>query len=213
MRIVKDPRVRKQEIIDTSLVVFAEKGYEKTSISDIAKAMNISQGLCYRYFRSKGEIYDAALEEYADVMVANCMENIPEGSGMDSWMNNIGKGCPTSESISNDVSKAWTWECVWPDTNGVPTMRIGQVLTKAEKGLPEMWNAASMAVTYPMSNDEGKGLVNLIDPTVAQTAALEITTGNFPTEYGFTVGPTGNCTLRKGKYYFTGCPPSVSERF
>lgn len=90
MRIVKDPRVRKQEIIDTSLVVFAEKGYEKTSISDIAKAMNISQGLCYRYFRSKGEIYDAALEEYADAMVANCMENIPEGSGMDSWMNNIG---------------------------------------------------------------------------------------------------------------------------
>ena len=129
------------------------------------------------------------------------------------WMNNVGKGRPTAGSISNDVSKAWTWECVWPDTNGVPTMRIGQVLTKAEKGLPEMWNAASMAVTYPMSNDEGKGLVNLIDPTAAQTAALEIKTGDFPNEYGFTVGTTGNCTLRKGKYYFTGCPPSVSDRF
>lgn len=129
------------------------------------------------------------------------------------WMNNAGKGRPTAGTLSNDVSMAWTWKCEWPLTNGVPTMRIGQVLTKPEAGLPEMWNAASMAVTYPMPNEKGKGLVDLIDPTVAQTSSLEIESGNFPDEFGFIVGATGNCTLRKGKYYFTGCPPSVSDRF
>ena len=37
MRITKEPEVRKQEILDTALKLFGEKGYEKTSISDIAE--------------------------------------------------------------------------------------------------------------------------------------------------------------------------------
>lgn len=37
MRISKEPEERKQEILETAMQLFAEKGYEKTSISDIAK--------------------------------------------------------------------------------------------------------------------------------------------------------------------------------
>lgn len=69
MRVVKEPEERKQEILETAIGVFACKGYDKTSISDIAKEMNISQGLCYRYFKSKEEIYDVALDRYADYIV------------------------------------------------------------------------------------------------------------------------------------------------
>lgn len=53
MRITKEPEVRKQEILDTALKLFGENGYEKTSITDIAKAIGVAQGLCYRYFRPK----------------------------------------------------------------------------------------------------------------------------------------------------------------
>ena len=53
MRITKNPKVRKQEILDTALKLFGEKGYENTSIADIAKAIGVAQGLCYRYFPSK----------------------------------------------------------------------------------------------------------------------------------------------------------------
>ena len=38
-RITKPPEERRQEIIDTAMKVFYEKGYEKTSISDIAREM------------------------------------------------------------------------------------------------------------------------------------------------------------------------------
>ena len=69
MRITKEPEVRKQEIIDTALELFGEKGYEKTSITDIAKAMGVAQGLCYRYFLSKEALVDSAIEQYADVLV------------------------------------------------------------------------------------------------------------------------------------------------
>ena len=70
MRITKEPEVRKQEILDTALKLFGENGYEKTSITDISKAIGVAQGLCYRYFPSKEALFDSAIEQYADVLVA-----------------------------------------------------------------------------------------------------------------------------------------------
>lgn len=69
MRVTKEPEVRRQEIIDTALKLFGEKGYEKTSITDIAKAIGVAQGLCYRYFPSKEALFDSAIEQYADVLL------------------------------------------------------------------------------------------------------------------------------------------------
>ena len=69
MRVTKEPEVRKQEILDTALKLFGEKGYERTSMTDIAKAIGVAQGLCYRYFPSKEALFDSALEQYADILV------------------------------------------------------------------------------------------------------------------------------------------------
>ena len=69
MRITKEPEERKQEILDTAMRLFYEKGYEKTSIADIAKALGIAQGLCYRYFPSKEALFDSAVEQYAQEIV------------------------------------------------------------------------------------------------------------------------------------------------
>ncbi len=66
VRISKDPDERKKEIIETALALFSSKGYKHTSISDIAEKMNVSQGLCYRYFKSKAELYEAATALYTD---------------------------------------------------------------------------------------------------------------------------------------------------
>lgn len=64
-RVVKGPEERRQEILDAALALFCEKGYEKTSIADIARRLGISQGLCYRYFPSKEAVLDAAVDRYA----------------------------------------------------------------------------------------------------------------------------------------------------
>ena len=64
IRITKEPEERRKEILNAAIKVFSEKGYEKTSITDIAKSIDIAQGLGYRYFSSKEELFDAALEEY-----------------------------------------------------------------------------------------------------------------------------------------------------
>ena len=76
MRTVKEPDVRKQEILDGAIKVFARKGYDKTTTTDIAKELHISQGLCYRYFPTKEAIYDAALEKYADLIAEGNMHRM-----------------------------------------------------------------------------------------------------------------------------------------
>ena len=74
MRITKDPEERKQEIMDTAIQLFYEKGYEKTSIADIAKAMHVALGLCYRYFPSKEALFEGAIEQYAQRQVDQMAE-------------------------------------------------------------------------------------------------------------------------------------------
>ena len=63
-RVTKSPDVRKQEILDAAVRLFCEKGYEQTSMLDISKSINVSQGLCYRYFASKEEIYQSVMDYY-----------------------------------------------------------------------------------------------------------------------------------------------------
>jgi AcrR family transcriptional regulator len=65
IRISKEPDERRQEIIETALELFSEKSYEDTTIQDIAEKMNVSPGLCYRYFKSKTELFAATSEYYA----------------------------------------------------------------------------------------------------------------------------------------------------
>ena len=44
---------RRRSILDAALRLFANKGYESTSISQLAKEVGISKGLVYTYFDSK----------------------------------------------------------------------------------------------------------------------------------------------------------------
>jgi AcrR family transcriptional regulator len=49
-----DKKAKKTELIlETSLLLFSQKGFYATTIPDIAKAMDMSVGNFYNYFSSK----------------------------------------------------------------------------------------------------------------------------------------------------------------
>jgi len=102
----------------------------------------------------------------------------------------------------------WTWTVEWP--KNVENMRIGQTLTTAENGLPEVWNCKSTAVVYP---DDGSKTALLWDPTVERRTGLEgfATPADLLMNFGFDPAK-GNVTLRGGKYTFKDLPPSVGDR-
>lgn len=56
---------RRLQILDTALTVFASKGFDGTSIKDIANAAGISQGLIYHYFKSKDDLLVLTIEHHS----------------------------------------------------------------------------------------------------------------------------------------------------
>lgn len=64
MREVKDPEVRKAEIMQASKNLFYKKGYLNTTTQDIIKSLNISRGLLYYHFKSKEDILLCIVEKH-----------------------------------------------------------------------------------------------------------------------------------------------------
>lgn len=60
---------RRESILQVSGRMIAEKGIADIKISEIAEAANMSQGLLYRYYASKEELFTALVEERAESLI------------------------------------------------------------------------------------------------------------------------------------------------
>lgn len=56
-------QITRDKIIESALVLFAQKGFHGTSISDIAQNAGISKGLAYNYFDSKQHLLEAIFSD------------------------------------------------------------------------------------------------------------------------------------------------------
>ncbi len=54
--------VTRQKILASALEMYTSKGYQKTTVDEIAKNAGVSVGVAYRYFKNKKELLLAALE-------------------------------------------------------------------------------------------------------------------------------------------------------
>ncbi len=64
MRILKEPEERKNEILDAAQELFAQKGFDGTSTSDILDNVGIARGTLYYHFKSKEDIMNALIQRY-----------------------------------------------------------------------------------------------------------------------------------------------------
>jgi AcrR family transcriptional regulator len=69
--------------------VFREKGYDATTMTEIAARSGTAIGSLYRFFPSKESLADALLQDYVTQMVAG--------------LANLGETNPTPESIANSL--------------------------------------------------------------------------------------------------------------
>ena len=59
---------KKQHIIQTAITLFAEKGYEGTTIRDLAKRAKVNVAMVNYYFGSKEKLFEALVESRAGYM-------------------------------------------------------------------------------------------------------------------------------------------------
>jgi AcrR family transcriptional regulator len=72
-------RATREQILQTALSLFCERGYYSTSIEEIAKQAQISKGLLYHYFQSKAEVLAALVDLRIDevLLVMNAAKTQP----------------------------------------------------------------------------------------------------------------------------------------
>lgn len=73
---------REQRILEAAKTLILRYGYDKTTVSDIAREAGVSKGAIYLHFSSKEDLFSALFEQVALEYVVNWLdmtENDPEG--------------------------------------------------------------------------------------------------------------------------------------
>lgn len=76
----KKYEIRRQELIDIATRLFLEKGYEAVAVRDILNEVNGAQGMFYHYFKSKQDIFLAAMSQYIDKTIEDKVKVLNDDS-------------------------------------------------------------------------------------------------------------------------------------
>ena len=69
-RVAAERRARmRRKLVESALLVFAEKGADASVIEDVIAAAGVSRGTFYNYFRTNGELLVAAIQELGNELV------------------------------------------------------------------------------------------------------------------------------------------------
>ena len=69
--------VKRHRILSAALEVFFKYGYKRVSMNEIAEAAGISRPDLYLHFRSKEEVFKAAIVQFADGLIEEMAKGIP----------------------------------------------------------------------------------------------------------------------------------------
>ena len=64
-RVIKEPQVRRAELMNAAVELFCSVGYQKTMIIDITKKTGAAKGTFYHYFPSKEAVLEAICKRWA----------------------------------------------------------------------------------------------------------------------------------------------------
>lgn len=84
-RVTKSPDVRRQELMDAAVRVFAEKGISRTTVSDITDSAGVAKGTFYLYFDSKEQLLGAMKERLVDEILQHATEQYSRVGREDWW--------------------------------------------------------------------------------------------------------------------------------
>lgn len=68
--------VTREQILDSSLRLFSEKGFARTSVRDIAQAAGITDAAIYYHFASKRDLFEALIEERGFTAALDDLEQV-----------------------------------------------------------------------------------------------------------------------------------------
>ncbi len=80
---------RKEYIIRKAMELYATKGYQNVSITDLQFALDIGRGTIYYYFKDQDELFLKCMERYFIEPKQRALNNVPEDAGIDKMIDSI----------------------------------------------------------------------------------------------------------------------------
>ena len=75
--------ISKEDSLERALLLFWERGYERTSIADLSAALGVGPSSIYNSFGSKEELFRAAIERYVGTYADAAMQIVGTHKGED----------------------------------------------------------------------------------------------------------------------------------
>lgn len=76
--------LRRATLVETAGRLFVEKGFDATTMDDIAAGAGVAKGTLYHYFASKAELLEILRDNFNDAIMARVRTRV-EGCAADAW--------------------------------------------------------------------------------------------------------------------------------
>jgi AcrR family transcriptional regulator len=108
---------RREEITQVALTLFGERGFEGTTMDDIAEEMGFSKAALYQYCSSKEDLFFQVLQAYTHANVPS-----PEVTGVDAgdWRQSVHNVAISYMALSHDKQRTAFLGSVMRDSNKFP---------------------------------------------------------------------------------------------
>ena len=167
-------QARRRRIQRAAREVFAEKGYARTSIEQIARQASLSVGAIYLYFRSKEDLYVSLLEETLELFEVDLTQLRTHHGAADARLRSIWSYL--AQWAVNDVEGTRVLRLI--SQPGVRAQLSDEVIETVGKGVAQITehmaaviNAGMSAGSYRHGDaNEGAGLLWALFVGVLETA-------------------------------------------
>ena len=95
---------RRESILALTSRAFAERGYDGVRTAELAKSAGVSEALIYQHFRTKAELYRAAVDRSADILEDRLQKAAGEGNTVEDRLASV---VDAFLEFVSDRSNAW----------------------------------------------------------------------------------------------------------
>ena len=92
-------------LLETATAMFAERGFARTSLDDIAVATQVTRGAVYHHFESKQALFEAVFDQLEQDMTAKvgaaARDSQPATPGATGWINSFSAASSSGRAISH----------------------------------------------------------------------------------------------------------------
>jgi AcrR family transcriptional regulator len=153
-------------ILDAARAIFSRKGYSDAAVEDVAEEARVAKGTVYLYFKSKEELYLAALVSDVRAMTAEARKEMERSSGLREKLRAFLRVRMEFSKLREDFLRIYLAEYGNTFIKSVHNTELMQLVRESMRYVAKVFEQASL-----------KGEIGRVPPGAAAAALFDIARG------------------------------------